>query len=59
MEVGNTGRRLDMRWRGIAVTSVVIATCLIALNLTSDFLVDLVWFADVGYLDVFWTLFGT
>jgi uncharacterized membrane protein (UPF0182 family) len=48
-----------MRWRGIAVTSVVIATCLIALNLTSDFLVDLVWFADVGYLDVFWTLFGT
>src|SRR5262245_2528039 len=48
-----------MRWRGIAVAGVVIAACLIALNLTSDFLVDLVWFSAVGYLDVFWAIFGT
>jgi uncharacterized membrane protein (UPF0182 family) len=38
---------------------VVIGACMIALNLVSDFLVDLVWFSTVGYLDVFWTIFGT
>ena len=48
-----------MRWRGITVTGVVIAACVIALSLTSDFLVDSVWFSAVGYLDVFWTIFGT
>ena len=47
-----------MRWRGIAVAGVVGA-CLIAISLTSDFLVDLLWFKAVGYLDVFWTVFGT
>jgi uncharacterized protein len=48
-----------MRWRGITVTGVVIAACLIALSLTSNFLVDLVWFSALGYLEVFWTIFGT
>ena len=48
-----------MRWRGITVTGVVIASCLVALGLTSDVLVDLVWFSAVGYVDVFWTVFGT
>ena len=48
-----------MRWRRIMVASVVIVACLIALSLTSDFLVDWLWFATVGYLDVFWTTFGT
>jgi uncharacterized protein len=48
-----------MRWRGITVTGVVIAVCLIALNLASDFLVDLAWFSAVGYLDVFWTMFDS
>src|SRR5262245_6000428 len=48
-----------MRWRGITVTGVVIAACLIALSLASNFLVDLVWFSALGYLDVFWTAFGT
>ena len=48
-----------MRWRGITATGVVIAACLIALGLTSDVLVDLVWFSAVGYVDVFWTIFGT
>ncbi len=48
-----------MRWRGITVTGVVIAACLVALGLISDVLVDLVWFSAVGYIDVFWTVFGT
>ena len=48
-----------MRWRGIMVAGVVIVACLIALSLMSDFLVDWLWFATVGYLDVFWTTFGT
>jgi uncharacterized protein len=48
-----------MRWRGIMVAGVVIVACLIALSLTSDFLVDWLWFATVGYLDVFWTTFAT
>src|SRR5262245_8520199 len=48
-----------MRWRGIMAACVVIGACTIALNLVSDFLVDLVWFSTVGYLDVFWTIFGT
>jgi uncharacterized protein len=47
-----------MRWRGITVTGVVIVACWIALSLTSDILVDLVWFSAVGYLEVFWTIFG-
>jgi uncharacterized protein len=48
-----------MRRRGIAVAGVVIGACLVAINLTSDLLVDLIWFATVGYRDVFWTIFGT
>jgi uncharacterized protein len=48
-----------MRWRAITVTGVVIAACLIALSLASDFLVDLIWFSAVGYLDIFWTMFGS
>ena len=47
-----------MRWRGIAVTIVVIVACLIALNLASDVLVDWLWFSAVGYRAVFWTIFG-
>jgi uncharacterized membrane protein (UPF0182 family) len=47
-----------MRWKGITVAGVVIAACLIALRLTSDFLVDLVWFSAIGYVDAFWTMFG-
>src|ERR1700682_5178530 len=53
-----TRRRWDMRWRGITVAGVVTAVFLILLGLTSNFLVDLVWFSAVGYLNVFWTIFG-
>src|SRR5258705_7398532 len=48
-----------MRWQGITALGVVIAACLIALRFASNFLVDLLWFSDVGYLDVFWTIFST
>ena len=47
-----------MRWRGLEVAFVIIAVSLIALELASDFLVDLLWFSTVGYRDVFWTIFG-
>ncbi|MGO8917533.1 MAG: UPF0182 family protein [Stellaceae bacterium] len=48
-----------MSWKGISVTVVVIAACLIALGLASDVLVDWLWFSAVGYRAVFWTIFGT
>ena len=40
----------------IAVAVTVILACLVALGLTSDFLVDWAWFSAIGYLDVFWTV---
>jgi len=47
-----------MPWRRIAIAVVVIVACLIALGLASDVLVDWLWFSAVGYLGVFWTIFG-
>ena len=48
-----------MRWRAIAVPIIVIVACLIALAFASDLLVDWLWFSDVGYFEVFWTIFST
>ena len=48
-----------MPWRRIGVTFAVIVACLIALSLASNVLVDWLWFSAVGYLPVFWTIFGT
>lgn len=48
-----------MRWQGITVIGIVIAACLFVLEFASGLLVDLLWFSDVGYLDVFWTIFST
>ena len=48
-----------MRLRGIIGTVLVAAVLLILLRRTGSFLVDLLWFSAVGYLDVFWTIFGT
>ena len=59
LQTGNTGRRLDMRRRGIIGTVLVAAVLLILLRRTGSFLVDLLWFSAVGYLDVFWIIFGT
>jgi len=42
----------------IVLAIVIIAACLIALVLASDFLVDWAWFASVGFPSVFWTIIG-
>ena len=60
LQTGNTGRRREMRRRGIIRDGCLFAAVLlILLRLTGNFLVDLLWFSAVGYLDVFWTIFGT
>jgi len=43
---------------GLIVAVVVIVTCLILLALASDLLVEWLWFASIGYLQVFWTTIG-
>src|SRR5271170_5467980 len=43
--------------RAIGLAIVVIVTCLAALGLSSDLLVDWLWFSSVGYAGVFWTIF--
>ena len=48
-----------MRGRGIAVAAIAIVVCLTLSSIIVDFLVDWVWFSAVGYLQVFWTIFGT
>jgi uncharacterized membrane protein (UPF0182 family) len=46
------------RWWLAALISLglVVAAGLILLGLTGDFLVDWLWFSELGYLDVFWTV---
>ena len=46
-----------MRWIGMAGAIVLLVAGFIALGLTSDFLVDWLWFSAVGYREVFWTVF--
>jgi uncharacterized protein len=49
-----------MRRRGligaILLAAIVLVAGLIVLGLVGDFLVDLLWFREVGYVDVFWTV---
>jgi hypothetical protein len=40
---------------GVIIAAVVIGICLFLLALTSDFLVDWLWFSSIGYLQVFLT----
>jgi len=47
-----------MQSRRIVLAIVIIAACLIALGLASNFLVDWTWFASVGFSGVFWTIVG-
>ena len=47
-----------MAWRGFVVAMIIIAACLIVLGFTADCLVDWLWFSDVRYPDVFWTILG-
>jgi uncharacterized protein len=43
--------------RSVAVAIVVVVAGLVALGLSSDFLVDWLWFSASGYAGVFWTIF--
>ena len=59
MTIGITGPgRKVPRQSGVVrliVAAVVITICLILLSFASDFLVDWLWFASIGYLQVFLT----
>ncbi|MFI4980128.1 MAG: UPF0182 family protein, partial [Nevskiales bacterium] len=48
-----------MRWKGMAAAAAVVVAALIVLGLSSDLLVDWLWFSSVGYFDVFWTVLVT
>ena len=37
------------------IAVIILLICLIVLGLTSDFLVDWLWFSEIGYPGVFWT----
>lgn len=54
-----TGPGRHQPWRGalaVGIISVIIlVACLIILGLTSDFLVDWLWFSEIGYPGLFWT----
>ena len=43
---------------GFIIAAVFVGICLILLWLTSDFLVDWLWFSSIGYPQVFWTTIG-
>jgi uncharacterized membrane protein (UPF0182 family) len=59
MTIGISGRRRALPWRGAVTTLIVaaalLAICLILLGLTGEFLVDWLWFSELGYLEIFWT----
>jgi uncharacterized protein len=44
--------------RAMAVVLIVLVAGLILLGLTSALLVDGIWFAALGYVQVFWTMLG-
>src|SRR5215831_5223841 len=51
------GRKRHMSWRVALIgVGIVVAIGLIVLGFTGDFLVDWLWFSEVRYLDVFWTV---
>ena len=39
----------------IVLAGIVLVAGLLLLGLAGDFLVDLLWFREVGYVDLFWT----
>ena len=42
--------------RGVIIAGIVLAIALILLGLTGSFIVDWLWFGEVGYFGVFWTI---
>src|SRR6267378_1832066 len=62
MTIGITGPERKVPRQGAVVgfiiAAVFVGICLILLWLTSDFLVDWLWFSAIGYPQVFWTTIG-
>ena len=62
MTIGITGPERKVPRRSAVVGSIIAAVfagiCLVLLWLTSDFLVDWLWFSAIGYPQVFWTTIG-
>jgi uncharacterized protein len=51
------GIKRRMPWRATLIIAALLAgLALILLGFTGDFFVDWLWFSEVGYLDVFWTV---
>ena len=54
-----TGSRRRAPWQGalraLIIIGIIFLICLILLELVVSFLLDWLWFSEIGYLDVFWT----
>jgi uncharacterized membrane protein (UPF0182 family) len=48
-----------MPWRRFGLPIAVIVALLVALGRISGVVVDWAWFSSIGYVGVFWTVFGT
>jgi uncharacterized protein len=52
-----------MRWRqlavGLIIAAIILVLGLIMLGLSGEVLVDALWFSEIGYRDVFWTVLST
>ncbi|WP_245254418.1 UPF0182 family protein [Paraburkholderia sp. LEh10] len=46
-----------MRARRIALRVAAVVACLIVIGRVTGIVVDALWFASIGYADVFWTIF--
>jgi uncharacterized protein len=54
-----TGPSQRAPWRGavvaLIIAAIIVVICVILLGLTGEFLVDWLWFSEIGYSGVFWT----
>jgi uncharacterized membrane protein (UPF0182 family) len=59
MTIRISGPRPRTPWRGLVraliIAAIMVAVGMILLGLSGDFLVDWLWFSEVGYFPVFWT----
>jgi uncharacterized membrane protein (UPF0182 family) len=52
-------RIVTRRRRWLLIAAAVVVLLVIALNILSGFYIDLLWFKEVGFQGVFWTVFWT
>ena len=52
-------RIVTRRRRWLLIVAAVVVLLVIALNIMSGFYIDLLWFKEVGFQGVFWTIFRT